>query len=83
MSFFFKDDDTEDPSNYGDDSFTEAKVEQSGLLEDLKALGPDIGKDAMTLIEKVMSKGKPYDDKTFLVGPCSSTFDEVLRVGVS
>lgn len=55
------------PSNYGDDSFTDAKVKESGLLDDLKALGPDIGKDAMTLIEKVMSKGEPYDDRTFLV----------------
>ena len=73
MSFFSRDDDAEDPSNYGDDSFTEAKVEQSGLLEDLKALGPDIGKDAMTLIEKVMTKGQPYDDRTFLVGPYPSS----------
>ena len=72
MPFFFKDEDAEDPSNYGDDSFTDAKVEQSGLLEDLKALGPDIGKDAMTLIEKVMSKGQPYDDRTFLVRSCPS-----------
>ena len=74
MSFLFKDDETENPSNYGDDSFTEEKVEQSGLLEDLKALGPNIGKDAMTLIEKVMNKGEPYDDKTFLVSSCPSAF---------
>lgn len=59
--------DQENPSNYGDDSFTDAKVKQSGLLDDLKALGPNIGKDAMTLLEKVMSKGEPYDDRTFLV----------------
>ncbi|KAL8627546.1 hypothetical protein Q9189_006747 [Teloschistes chrysophthalmus] len=55
------------PSNYGDDSFTEVQVKKAGLLDDLKALGPDIGKDAMTLIEKIMSKGEPYDDRTFLM----------------
>ena len=54
-------------SSYGDTSFTEAKVKQSGLLDDLKAIGPDIGKDALTLIEKVTSKGEPYDDRTYLV----------------
>ncbi|KAL8768874.1 MAG: hypothetical protein Q9194_005595 [Teloschistes cf. exilis] len=54
------------PSNYGDDSFTDVQVKKAGLLDDLKALGPDIGKDAMTLIEKIMSKGEPYDDRTFL-----------------
>lgn len=59
--------DKADTSNYGDDSFTEPKVKQSGLLDDLKALGPDIGKSALTLLEKVMSKGEPYDDRTFLV----------------
>lgn len=59
--------DKEDASNYGDDSFTDAKVRQSGLLDDLKALGPNIGKDAMTLMDKVMTKGEPYDDRTFLV----------------
>ena len=56
-----------DESNYGDDSFTEAKVKQSGLLDDIKALGPNLGKDALTLFEKVASTGKPYDDRTFLV----------------
>lgn len=56
-----------DESNCGDDSFTEAKVKQSGLLDDTKALGPNLGKDVLTLFEKVASKGKPYDDRTFLV----------------
>lgn len=60
--------DKEDESQYGDDSFTEAKVKQSGLLDDIKALGPNLGKDALTLLEQVASKGKPYDDRTFLVG---------------
>ena len=59
--------DKEDESNYGDDSFTETKVKQSGLLDDIKALGPNLGKDALTLIEEVTSTGKPYDDRTFLV----------------
>ena len=59
----------ENTSNYGDDSFTEAKVKQSGLMDDLKAIGPNIGQDALTLIEKVASKGEPYDDRTFLVCP--------------
>lgn len=66
-SFFSNGSGQEEPSNYGDDSFTDAKVKKSGLMEDLKALGPNIGKDAMTLLEKVMSKGEPYDDRTFLV----------------
>ena len=57
----------EDPSNYGDDSFTDEKVRQTGILDDLKALGPNIGEDALTLIQKVMSKDQPYDDRTFLV----------------
>ena len=57
----------EDPSNYGDDSFTDEKVKQSGILDDLKALGPNIGEDALTLVQKVMSKDQPYDDRTFLV----------------
>ncbi|KAL8910281.1 MAG: hypothetical protein Q9171_004404 [Xanthocarpia ochracea] len=55
-------------SNYGDDSFTDAQVKKAGLLDHLKALGPNLGKDAMTLVEKIMSKGEPYDDRTFLVG---------------
>ena len=69
MSFLSNDHGKADPSNYGDDSFTDEKVKQSGLLDDLKALGPNIGQDAMTLLEKVMSKGEPYDDRTFLVCP--------------
>ncbi|KAK0508750.1 hypothetical protein JMJ35_009026 [Cladonia borealis] len=56
-----------DESNYGDDSFTEAKVKQSGLLDNIKALGPNLGKDALTLLEKIANKGKPYDDRTFLM----------------
>lgn len=64
---FFNGHDKDDPSNYGDESFTDAKVKQSGLFDDLTALGPDIGRDAMTLLEKVITKGEPYDDRTFLV----------------
>lgn len=59
--------DKEDESQYGDDSFTETKVKQSGLLDDIKAIGPNLGKDALTLLEKVASTGQPYDDRTFLV----------------
>ncbi|KAL8897030.1 MAG: hypothetical protein Q9207_007419, partial [Kuettlingeria erythrocarpa] len=66
-SFFSNGSGQDEPSNYGDDSFTDAKVKQSGLMDDLKALGPNIGKDAITLLEKVMSKGEPYDDRTFLM----------------
>ncbi|KAL8793884.1 MAG: hypothetical protein Q9195_003503 [Heterodermia aff. obscurata] len=66
MSFFSHALDKEDPSNYGDDSFTDVKVKQSGLLDDLKAIGPNIGSDALTLLEKVMTSGEPYDDRTFL-----------------
>ena len=68
MSFFSHTSDKEDPSNYGDDSFTDTKVKQSGILDDLKAIGPNIGSDALTLVEKVMTSGEPYDDRTFLVG---------------
>ena len=57
----------ENTSNYGDSSFTDAKVKQSGLVDDLKALGPNLGRDVLTLIEKVSSEGEPYDDRTFLV----------------
>lgn len=58
----------DDESDYGDDTFTEAKVKRSGLLDDIKALGPNLGKDALTLFEKVAGTGKLYDDRTFLVG---------------
>ena len=58
----------DEDSNYGDDSFTEAKVKQSSLLDDIKAFGPNLGKGALTLLEEVASTGKPYDDRTFLVG---------------
>ncbi|KAK3178351.1 hypothetical protein OEA41_000486 [Lepraria neglecta] len=44
-----------DESTYGDESFTEAKVR------------PNLGKDALTLFEKVASKGKSYDGRTFLL----------------
>ena len=59
--------DNGESSSFGDESFTEAKVKQSGLLDDLKAIGPNIGKDALTLVEKVASTGEPYDDRTYLV----------------
>lgn len=64
-----------DESNYGDDSFTEAKVKQSGLLDDIKALGPNLGKDALTLFEKIATKGQPYDDRTFLVRQNQSRYN--------
>ena len=57
----------EDESNYGDDSYTEAKVKQSGLLDNIKRLDSNLGKDVLTLLEKIASKGKPYDDRTFMV----------------
>lgn len=68
FKFFSNGKETEKDSSYGDDSFTEAKLKKSGLLDDVKALGPDIGKDALTLIEKLASTGKPYEDRTYLVG---------------
>ena len=67
MSFFSHPNEKEDPSNYGDESFNDTTVKQSGLLDDLKAIGPNIGSDALTLLEKVMTTGEPYDDRTFLV----------------
>lgn len=54
-------------SNYGDDSFTEQKIADSGILEDLKALGPDLGEDILALLQEVAAKGKPYDDRTMVV----------------
>ncbi len=54
-------------SNYGDDSFTEQRIEESGLLEDLKSLGPDSGPEILALLQEIMSKGKPYDDRTMMV----------------
>ena len=56
-----------DPSDFGDDSFTEERIEQSGLIDDIKALGPNLGEDALALIQEVMGKGKPYDDRTMVV----------------
>ena len=58
----------EEESSYGDDSFSEEKVKQSGLLDDIKALGPNLGESALTLLDEVKGQGKPYDDRTFLVG---------------
>ena len=60
--------------SYGDDSFTESRLKKTGLLDDVKALGPDLGKDALTLIEKLASTGKPYDDRTFLVSSSAVLF---------
>ena len=57
-------------SEYGDDSFTEERVQQSGILDDIKALGPNLGEDALALMQEVMGKGKPYDDRTMVV--CST-----------
>lgn len=65
----------ENPSNFGDESFTDQKVKQSGLLDDLKALGPDVGQSALTLLEKVVNTGEPYDDRTFLV--CTDDHDKM------
>ena len=45
-----------DASEYGDESFTYEKIHGSGLLDDIKALGPDSGQDIRALIEDVMSK---------------------------
>ena len=54
-------------SEYGDESFTDERIYESGLLDDIKALGSDSGEDIMALIEEVISKGKPYDDRTMVV----------------
>ena len=80
MSFFFHEHDKEDPSNYGDESFTDAQVKQSGLLDDLKAIGPNIGSDALTLLEKVMTSGEPYDDRTFLVSRACTYKNRIAKV---
>ncbi|KAI4157320.1 MAG: hypothetical protein LQ342_008381 [Letrouitia transgressa] len=67
FNFFSNGKETEKDSSYGDDSFTEVKLKKSGLLDDVKALGPNIGNDALTLIEKLASTGKPYEDRTYLM----------------
>lgn len=54
-------------SEYGDDSFTEERIQQSGILDDIKALGPNLGADALALMQEVMGKGKPYDDRSMVV----------------
>ncbi len=54
-------------SNYGDESFTDERIHESGLRDDIKALGPDSGQDILALIDEVLSKGKPYDDRTMVV----------------
>ena len=54
-------------SEYGDESFTDERIQESGLLDDIKALGPDSGQDILALIEEVVSKGKPYDDRSMVV----------------
>ena len=55
------------PSNYGDDSFTDQRIQETGLIDDIKSLGPGSGQDVLALIQEAMSKGKPYDDKTMVV----------------
>ena len=67
FSFFSNGKNKEEESSYGDDSFTESKLKKSGLLDDVKALGPNLGKDALTLIEKLAVTGQPYEDRSYLV----------------
>lgn len=67
-----------DVSEYGDASFTEERIEESGLVDDIKALGPNIGADALALIQEVMGKGKPYDDRTMVVCSNRVWLDEAI-----
>lgn len=67
FSFFFNGKNKEKESSYGDESFTESRLKKSGLLDDVKALGTNIGKDALTLIEKLAVTGQPYEDRSYLV----------------
>lgn len=56
-------------SNYGDDSGATKEAIKSGLLADLKGMGTDLPKDAMTIIEALEAglSGEPIDDKKLMV----------------
>ena len=56
-------------SNYGDDTGAAKEAIQSGLLADLKGMGTNLPKDAMTAIEALEAglNGEPIDDKKLMV----------------
>jgi len=54
-------------SDYGDESLNDDTLEETGLLDDLKAMGPNLGENILALVEKAFAEGKPIDDKTMLV----------------
>lgn len=52
----------------GEESYGDPKALSTGIVEDLKAIGvKGIGGDLQTLLEVVMAKGKPVDDKQMVV----------------
>jgi len=59
-------------SEYGDDSLDDVAFEGTGLLDDIKAMGPNLRENLFTLIEKALAKGEPIDDRTMLVSFCRS-----------
>ncbi|KAF8540122.1 heme peroxidase, partial [Trichophaea hybrida] len=56
-------------SQYGDDSLATKEAIKTGILADLKGIGGDLPKDAMTIIEALEAalKGEPIDDKKLMM----------------
>ena len=59
-------------SEHGDNSLSTEKLQETGLLEDVQALGPNLGENLLVLVEKALAAGEPVDDKTMLVRIFSS-----------
>lgn len=54
-------------SEYGDASLDTKTAEDSGLLDDIRSMGPSLGENLLVLVEKALAKGEPIDDKAMLV----------------
>lgn len=67
------------PSEYGDDSLADEIIPETGLLDDLKSMGPHLGENAITLLDKVLASGEPVDDKEMLV----LNFPLLLTIGIN
>ena len=69
LSEFFNKKNNASQSNYGDDTGATKEAIQTGLLADLKGMGTNLPKDAMTIIEALSAglSGEPIDDKKLMV----------------
>jgi hypothetical protein len=54
-------------SDFGDNSLADEIIPETGLLDDLKSMGPHLADNAVTLIDKLLASGEPVDDKEMLV----------------